>query len=243
MKTYILFNLIFFLLITTHLYPQSLGFSIGYELLNMNEVNQDLEDSQDLISSAGVIASSPEEVKGGLFLEGNFKYGIGNFNLGITGDYISSSGSFSYNDISGSFEENYDVSAIELLGLLEILIPIENSSFHPFIQLAGGVGFASAEHLGDFRYYVDPSFNLSVKNTVEGNYFSGRITVGLGFDLQKIILEFATGYRIADAGELKGEHVENGITFNDMPVRDISGNAIEFDYSGLFLTAGVSILF
>lgn len=214
---------------------------VGYAALNMDEVNKDLEDSQNLISSVGGITSSPDEITGGLFLEGNFKIGIGNFNLGVSGSYISSSGSFSYNDISGSFEENYDVSTIEILGLFEILFPIENSPVQPFIQLAGGVGMASAEHLGDFRLYSDPSANISVKNTVDGNYFAGRVKGGLQFVLQNIILEVAAGYRIANAGELKGDHVENGITFQDMPVRDISGNPIEFDYSGLLVTAGVSI--
>jgi hypothetical protein len=224
------------------LFSQSLGVSVGYGILNMNEVNEDLEDSENLISSAGGITTSPDKVKSGIFLEGNFKYGIGNFNLGITGNYISSSGNFSYNDISGSFEETYDANTIEILGLLEILIPIKNSSIHPFIQLAGGVGIASAEHTGDFVLYQDPSSNISVENTVDGNYFAGRIKGGLGFVIQNIVLEISAGYRLANAGELKGDHVENGTRVKDQPVRDINGNAIEFDYSGLFLTGGISIL-
>jgi len=243
MKSNILFILVFFLNITTSVYSQSIGISVGYGLVNMKEVNNDLEDSENLISSAGGITTEPDKVNGGLLLEGNFKYGIGNFNLGISGNYISSSGSFSYNDISGSFEENYDVNTTEILGLFEILFPIENSTMQPFIQLAAGIGLASAEHLGDLRFYSDPSNNISVKNTVEGNYFAGRIKGGLNFILKNIILELAGGYRIANAGEIKGDHIENGMTFEDMPVRDLSGNGIEFDYSGIFITGGISIIF
>lgn len=243
MKLNIMIMIIFFLFITTIMFPQSLGISVGYGLVNMNEVNKDLEDSENLISSAGGITNDPDKVNGGLLLEGNFKYNIGNFNLGVLGNYISSSGSFSYNDISGSFEENYDVNTAEILGLFEILFPIENSTMQPFIQIAAGIGLASAEHLGDLRLYEDPSNNISVKNTVDGNYFAGRIKGGVNFLVNNIILELAGGYRIANAGELKGDHVENGVTLEDMPVRDINGNGIEFDYSGIFLTGGVSIIF
>jgi hypothetical protein len=208
----------------------------------MSEVNRDLDGFKDAISSVVGLSSKPEDVTGGLFLEGNFKYSIGFFNLGITGNYISSSGSFSYNGVLGSLEENYDVSTVEVLGLFEILIPIEYSSFQPFIQLAGGVGFASAERLYDFRIIADPITNLGMKNTVDGNYFAGRIKGGLQFLLKNLILEVAAGYRIANAGELKGSYTENDVTFKDVPVRNLSGNPIEFDYSGFLLTGGISIL-
>jgi len=48
---------------------------------------------------------------------------------------------------------------------------------------------------------------------------------------------------IADAGELKGDHIENGINFEDMPVRDVNGNGISFDYSGFLATVGISLVF
>ena len=230
-----------FLLISTIAYSQSIGISVGYGTLNMSEVNSDLQDSQGAISSIGAFTSAPENITGKLFLEGNYKIGISNFNLGVSGSYSSSSGNFSYNDVSGSFEENYDVKTIEALALFEILFPIPSSPVQPFVQLAGGIGMATAEHLGDFILYSDPSANNSVENKVEGNYFAGRLKGGLQFALSNITLEMAAGYRIANAGELKGDLVENGITFKDMPVRDISGNPIEFDYSGLLITGGISI--
>lgn len=232
---------VIFLCVCPLVYSQSIGISAGYGLLKMDKVNKDLEDSENILSSAGIFTSSPDKIKSGLFIEGNFKYGTGNINLGIDGNYISSSGNFSYNDFSGSYVENYDVSTIEILGLIEILIQSENSTVQPFIQAAGGIGIASVEHTGDFRYYADPSYNLSVKNTVDGNYFAGRIKGGLQFVLQNVILEIAIGYRIANAGELKGNHLENGVSYENMPVRDISGNPIEFDFSGFLITGGISI--
>ena len=240
----ILLLLLTVLLFNSLICCQSFGISAGYGFLNMNEVNKDLEFFQSLY--VGEIATSPNEITGGLFLEGNFKYGIGNFNLGITGNYISSSGNFSYSDTYGSYEGNYDVNTIEILALFEALILMEDSSIQPFFQLAGGVGLTSAERFGKYLYVTDPGY--SVKNTVNGNYFAGRIKGGLQFVLQNIILEIAAGYRIANAGELKGDlffrdyMMGNDVTVKNVPVRDTRGNPIEFDYSGFLITGGISIV-
>ena len=245
MKLHILISFFSLFLFSSLIYCQSIGFSAGYGFLNMNEVNKDLEDSRNLLLSLGVYPSSPVEVTGGLFTEGNFKYDIGNIILGITGNYISSSGNFSYSDNYGSFEHNLDASTIEILALVEILIQKENSSFRPFFQIAGGIGLAKAERLIDYRYYSDPSFNFSIKNTVDGNYFAARMKGGLQIVLQNTILELAVGYRIANAGDLKGDYVDTvdtGASFEDVSVRDSNGNDIEFDYSGFLITGGISIV-
>ncbi|MEJ2104233.1 MAG: hypothetical protein P8X47_06605 [Ignavibacteriaceae bacterium] len=241
MKFYYSFYLIIFILITPSSYCQSIGFFAGYGFLNMGEVNSDLKTSHSSFASFGAFASPPEEVNGGLFLEGNIKFGIANFNLGLSGNYISSSGSFRYSDEIGLFEESYDVSTTEILGLFEIFI-VEESIVKPFLQLAGGIGFAKAEHLGNLRIFADPTYNLKVTNTVDGSYFAGRIKGGLKFFVQSFVFEIGLGYRIADAGELVGDHVENGIKYANMPVRDVNGKGIKFDYSGLILTGGISIL-
>lgn len=242
MKISYLFYIIIFLLVPSFCYSQSLGFTAGYGVLNMGQVNSDLKTSYSSLASIGAFSSPPEEINGALFLEGNVKFRIANFNLGVSGNYISSSGSFSYFDEIGTFKESYDVSTLEILGLFEILI-IENSFVRPFLQLAGGAGFARAEHLGALKIHSDPTFDLNVKNTVNGSYFAGRIKGGLQFIVQSFVFEIGLGYRFADSGELVGDHVENGRTYKDMPVRDINGNGIEFDYSGLIFTGGISILF
>ena len=243
MKAIILFAILFFVLSSNIIFCQSLGISIGYGYLNMSAANQDLKDTETLISGAGGYTNEPDEIKGGLFIEGNFKYTIGKFNLGVTADYIYSSGNFGYGDQSGSLDVNYDVSTTEVLGLFEIIFPIELSSWQPFAQLAAGVGFANAERTIDFRVYDPYSAYLNLKNTVDGNYFAGRVKAGADYLIQNVMLEIAVGYRLANAGELKGDHVENGTTYTDMPVKDINGNGVEFDYSGFFVTGGVSIRF
>ena len=241
----IFIGIISLILFSSLVYCQSIGFSAGYGFLNMNEVNKDLEFFEGHISSDYGITSSHDEISGGLFLEGNFKYAIRNFNLGITANYISSSGNFNYGGVYESFEQNYDVGTIEILALFEILILIENSSIQPFIQLVGGVGFASAEHLSGWWHAIEGDGNF--KETGDGNYFAGRMKGGLQFVLQNLILEIAAVYRIANAGELKGDYVGsdsfgNVVTVKNMPVRDTRSNPIEFDFSGFILTGGISIV-
>lgn len=241
MRYFNIFVITIFFFVCPLFYTQSIGLSFGYGKLNMDKVNSDLDDSYRLFSSAGLYSSEPEKLSGGLFLEGNIKYNIANFNLGLEGDYISTTGNFNYNDYSGSFTENYDVSTTEILGLIEILVQVNGSIIQPFLQAAGGIGIASAEHKGELRLYSDPSNNMSVKNSVTGNYFAGRIKGGLQFVIQNIILETAIGYRLSNGGELKGNHTENGIIYENMPVRDINGNGLEFDFSGIMFTGGLSI--
>lgn len=242
MKTGSLLTLMFFLLLNTIMFSQSIGVSAGYGSLNMNNVNRDMNDFQKLFEDQGAITSSPDEINGGIYYEGNVKFTLSNTELGISCDYISSSGSFSYEDNSGSFKENYDVSTFEVLALYELIISIENSSFQPFLQLAGGIGFATAERTIDIAVYEDPNFNVSENKSVDGNYFSGRIKAGIGYVLQNIIIEIAGGYRIANAGELKGVTV-NGSTLENKPLYDTKNVAIEFDYSGFIVTAGISYEF
>ena len=242
MKAIIFFVLVYILSGTTLVFCQSLGVSIGYGYLNMHDVNQDLLNTESLISGAGGYTNEPDEVKGGLFLEGDLKYSIGKFNVGITADYISSTGNFSYGDQSASLKENYNVSTTEVLGLFEMVFQIELSSWQPFVQIAAGVGFANAERTIDFRIY-NPAAYLNIENTADGTYFAGRIKSGVNYNIQNVLLEFAVGYRLADAGELKGDQVENGTTYSDVTMLDINGNDIEFDYSGFFVSGGVSIKF
>jgi len=53
----------------------------------------------------------------------------------------------------------------------------------------------------------------------------------------------AAGYRIANAGELKGDYTVNETTLQNTTVNDIRNVAIEFDYSGFIVTAGISYEF
>lgn len=215
---------------------------VGYGVLNMTDVNNDLDDSQKIFTDLGLNTNSPDLISGGLFLEGSLKFIIDRFRLGLAVDHISSSGEFRYNDPSGSFEEKYDVSTTEITALFEVLLASKQSRVQPFLRINGGIGLASADHKGDFQIFGSPEFTIDVTNNVSGKYFAGRVQGGVQFILNGAILELALGYRIADAGELKGDHIENGITLEDMPVRDISGNGISFDYSGFLVTAGISIL-
>lgn len=224
------------------IYGFIISFNAGYGLLNMGKVNEDLKDSENIFSKAGAVTNAPDEILGGVYVEGNLKYRFSNIAIGASANYIFSSGEFSYSDPSGSFEESYDVNTIELMGLLEIIMGSSNSPVNFFVQLSAGIGLASAEHLASFQIFNSPSDNIKVKNELSGQYFSGKIKTGIYINFNKALLELSGGYRLANAEEIKGTLTQNGVSYQNMPVRDINGNGIEFDYSGVFFSAGLSFV-
>ncbi|MFZ1279982.1 MAG: hypothetical protein WAR59_04040 [Ignavibacteriaceae bacterium] len=218
-----------------------LGLSIGYGTLSMREVNDDLMESQNIFYAAGFKPKGPDNIDGGLFFEGNFKFGLGNFNFGVCGNYINSKGEFRYSDGGGLFYENYDVSTLEVLGILEILLPINETKLNFFMQIGGGVGMAKVGYDAEFRVYNNPANNFKVRMEVDGKYFSGRIKSGIKLNLKRIILEAGVGYRISNAGELKGTYYEGDQKYEDLPITDINREPISFDFSGFLFAAGISL--
>ncbi|MBK7377922.1 MAG: hypothetical protein IPJ03_02780 [Ignavibacteriales bacterium] len=61
--------LIISFLLYSQTFAQSIGFNAGYGLLNLKEVNNDLKDTENILSSAGLITSEPDDLNGGLYAE------------------------------------------------------------------------------------------------------------------------------------------------------------------------------
>ncbi len=240
MKKSVSLAIIIFLSACPYIYTQSIGFSVGHGFLGMKMVNDVLESSESFFYDEGLFPSPPEEISGGFFFEGNFKYGVGIFNFGVESNYVSSSGSFYYKDDIGAFEDIFDVSTVEFLGLIEIVLPSENSIVQPFFQAAGGIGIASVAVSENLTSYTDPGNGYNFDGTMSGNYFSGRFKSGLQLVLEKIRLEAAVGYRIADAGVLRGDFIQNRTEYKDMPLRNADGKSMAFDFSGFLITGGIS---
>jgi hypothetical protein len=209
---------------------QSLGVSAGYGLLNMKDVNDNYKNWQAENPSD---FQSMKEVNNGLFFEGNFKYYLGEYNIGLTGNYIESSGEINLDLMGIPYTQTLNVSTIELLGLFEPVFSITETKLKLFIQLAGGIGFASAKREDDVTL-IDAS----------SSYFAGRIKAGLLYDLKDIILELSLGYRFANAGEMKATvnipNLGDAGIIHDWTWQDIYGNSLKFDYSGLLISAGIS---
>lgn len=216
----------------------TIGFSAGYGMLNMKEVNSDLKDTYQVLQSANIHASSPEEIEGGLFVDGNFLVRLEKISLGASVNYITGNGNLTYSDFSGSIEESYDASTIEIMGIIGTNVPF-NQTVSLSLRGYAGYGIASVNHIGRINFFASPQDNINVTNDVSGGYFAARIQGGIEILVEPLILNFSLAYRIANAGKLKGDMTENGISFSNMGIRNARGGDIEFDYSGITFMAGI----
>lgn len=218
-----------------------LNFNAGYASVNMEDVNKDMEDTYDLLRTANINASKPEEVNGGLFVDGSFGIKINKLIFGVSASYINANGNITYSDITGSLEEEYKLSTIELMGFVGVNLPITEILSFEF-RGAAGYGLAKVDYTGAASFFNNTSQNINNEGELSGGYFSGRLSGGFVFDLSGVLLNTMFGYRIANAGELEGDFTENGLSVNDRPLYNVRGNAIEFDYSGIFFAGGISII-
>ncbi|MBD3408838.1 MAG: hypothetical protein GF419_01400 [Ignavibacteriales bacterium] len=214
------------------------GINVGYTELDMEEVNDDLIDNRNIFRSLGYVASSPEEIEGGLILGAEAFGVIEKFVTGVSGNYIEQKGRFYYSDYSGSFREEYLTRTIELTVFFGTRLPINENVY---FSLRGyvGYGMAEAEHVGEIKDYGSQPW--TVKHDVEGGYITTRAQAGIVVKLTDVSVHFRAGYRMAKAGIMRGELVENGVTYDDRGVNNPDGGEIGFDYSGMFLQAGVAL--
>jgi len=145
-----------------------------------------------------------------------------------------------YTDFEGYLEEKYDVNTIEFLGNIGVAVPINNSSTELFFKVHGGYGLATAEHIGTIIVYSSPEYNSDVQNDLSKGYFTARLQGGIEIKMQQIGINISLSYRHANAGVLTGDQIENGHNIGEQAVKSIRGDDIEFDYSGILFSVGVS---
>lgn len=215
-----------------------LGLNVGYTELDMEDINDDLIDTRNILRSLGYVTSSPEEIEGGLFLGAEAFSVIDKFVAGVSGNYIEQKGRFYYSDYSVSLREEYLTRTIELTSFFGARLPINENVY---FSLRGyvGYGMAEAEHIVEIKDYESQPW--TAKHDVAGGYLTTRAQAGVVIELVDFSLHFQAGYRMADAGIMRGELVEDGVTYDDQGVYNPDGNEIGFDYSGMFLQAGVAL--
>jgi hypothetical protein len=222
-----------------------MGFSIGYGILDMGEVNKDIIDTFQKIKTANIIASAPnirapepEEIKGGMYIDANLLMRFEKISLGASVNYIAGKGNYSYSDYNGSSEERYDASTYEFMGIIGTDIP-----FYRVIKLSfrgyAGYGLASAKHAERTHSIFSQDDNVTETNRVSGGYFCSRLQGGFGIFVEPVVLNFSIGYRIANAGRLVGEMIRNDVKYGDMGIENVHGSDTEFDYSGISFLAGI----
>ena len=217
-----------------------LRIAAGYGSLAMDDVNDDLKATYELLRSEGIPVLPPGKYKGGFYLQGDCTARLGRGLFGLSVSYISSSGEVSYADISGTFSERYQTGTVEILGVAGFTIPVV-PDISVMIRGGAGYGFASVVHTGDLSVYDMPEYDLHVRHDVKGGYLAGRVNADVEFLFGSFGLDCGGGYRIAKAGVLRGTVAINGQYAVDQAVLNSQGGEIGFNYSGFTATVGFLI--
>ena len=103
---------------------------------------------------------------------------------------------------------------------------------------------ATMDYVGEYRDFFNASNDILLIYHLESGFFSWRVLGVAGMMIEMVSLNLTVGYRFADAGLMKGHYTLNGQTSSeDKPFVDFRGHEVMFDYSGVILSAGISVEF
>jgi hypothetical protein len=182
-------------------------------------------------------------VSGGFLFEASIMARYKRFLIGAAYSSLSSlEGKVHFADPSGSLTDVFSASVFDLMPILGVR---PYSSDVVTLDLFGGIGYgrASAEYEGDLRITARPTQNVSLRAPLAGSFLAGRVFAQLSFIIKRVRFEVVTGYRIADAGPIKGKPTVNGETFEGEFPLAIGSKEYGFDFSGVHFSGGVAIEF
>ena len=216
--------------------------NVGNSDLRMEQVNNYLDNSESVDLESLLLNPSEYNTLGGsLCFELGASARLSQLVLRISGNYLSSSGSWESRDTIRTINHDVDVSTFEFLASAGYNIPIYKTAS---ILLEGGIGygFASSEInyvTKSFRFYNELE---NINYSLSGGYFVGRLKGGFEAELKWLVLRFVFGYRFANPVILKGDEIINGVKKENQPVIDKNGNILEFDFSGICYSWGITVL-
>jgi len=219
-----------------------IDFNVGYSKLKMEQVNQYLDNSASVdYGSLYRIPAKYQTIGQPVSFELGVSARLSQLVVRLSGNYLSSNGSWESADTIRTINHDVDVATFELLASAGYNIQIYKTAS---ILLEGGIGygFASSEikYITKAHYFNNELENN--KHSLSGGYFISRLRGGFEVELKWLVLRFLAGYRFANPVVLKGESIIDGVKEENQPVIDNNGNELEFDYSGFYYTWGITVL-
>jgi hypothetical protein len=212
----------------------------GYGFVSMQKLNEKIREVGTLRRAVSNETPPAKELTGGLSWDGAVMLRMNRLIVGVGGASLAISGNSEYN---GSFYllDNFDGKAYELYLLAGIRFPTEGNMFLDILA-GGGYGTASMDYTGTYRDFMNPNNNQVFQHPLSGNYFAGRFTGIAGMAFGIVSVNLSVGYRIANAGLIKGKATLNGrTTTNEYPFTLANGEEIKFDFGGALLRGGITV--
>ena len=219
-----------------------IDFNVGYTRLNMEQVNNYLDNSESVdYGSNFYIRNEKQKIGQPVSFELGASARLSQFVLRISGNYLSSNGSWESNDTIRTINHDVDVSTFEIIASAGYNIPIYQTAS---ILLEGGIGYGFASSEINYVTKSFPFYNEleNINYSLSGGYFVGRLRGGFEAELKWLVLRFVIGYKFANPVVLKGESIINGVKKENQPVLLSNGEELEFDFSGICYAWGITIL-
>ena len=220
----------------------SLNGHAGYSFVNMQQINSVIREVGTLRQAVDPSGGAPELLSGGFYWDASLMLRMNRFLVGLGVSSMTTSGQTVYNQAFYLSDELHG-RVNEYFLLVGFRIPSEGALFLDLLA-GGGYAMAAMDYMGEYRDFFNASNRILRIHTLESGFFSGRVLGVAGMMIEMVNLNVAVGYRFADAGLMKGQYTINGQTSSgDEPFLDFRGHEVKFDYSGVILSAGISVEF
>lgn len=210
----------------------------GYGFLLMKEVNRALQVTQDSLKLVG--GPDADKVRGGNYFDGQIKASRGPVSVGVIVSHVNAKGSIGFGDPTGKLTHRFETRSLEVLALGTYGWRIDEGSTYD-LGVAAGYGMGSCDFIYSETVYASPAENFLASGEVTKGYFAARLLANIHYHIGRVTVDLGGGYRFADAGVMKGDLNLNGRIVSDQPILDARTREVEFDFSGLYLLAGLSV--
>jgi len=165
-----------------------IDFNLGYTKLKMEQVNNYLDNSESVdLESLDMISEQYNTIGFGLIYELGVSAKLSQFVVRLSGNYLSTNGSWESRDTIRYINHDIDVSTLEILASAGYNIPIYKTAS---ILLEGGIGYGFASSEISYITHSYPFYNEleNIKHNVSGGYLAGRLRGGFEAKLKWLML-------------------------------------------------------
>ncbi|MBX2992796.1 MAG: hypothetical protein KF749_16720 [Bacteroidetes bacterium] len=214
----------------------------GYGFVNMQQINNVIQEVGTIRRVVDSRTREADVLSGGFYWDGSILIRLNRFFAGVGFSSLTVSGQSDYKG-AVSLLDKLSGRTSEYLLLIGVRFP---GTERLFIDLFVGGGYCKAmmDYTGEYHDNFNSSNDILFKQSLAHSFLSVRTFGVAGARYGIVSLRLLVGYRLANAGVMKGRYVLNGQTSTtEEPFVDFRGNEVKWDFSGLLLGGGVSVEF